>query len=100
MKKLSKLNQRRLNNFKNNKRGYYSFWIFSILFIISLFADLIANEKPLLIKHNESFYYPIFSYYLASKSIRGSIMEYIKSLIIPIINPSNEKKYKVANITG
>ena len=49
--KLSKLNQRRLYNFKANKRGYYSFWIFSILFIVSLFADFIANEKPLLIKN-------------------------------------------------
>ena len=44
MKKLSKLNQRRLSNFKSNKRGYYSFWIFSFLFVISLFADFIAND--------------------------------------------------------
>ena len=50
MKKLSPLNQRRLNNFVSNKRGFYSFWIFFILFIISLFADFIANEKPLLSK--------------------------------------------------
>ncbi len=60
---LSKLNQRRLNNFRKNKRGYYSFWIFSFLFIISLFADFIANEKPLLVKYNSNYYYPIFSYY-------------------------------------
>ena len=44
MKKLSKLNQRRLNNFKSNKRGYYSFWIFAFLFIMSVFADFLANE--------------------------------------------------------
>ena len=60
---LSKLNQRRLNNFKNNKRGYYSFWIFTFLFIVTLFADFIANEKPLLVKFNSNYYYPIFSYY-------------------------------------
>ena len=85
--KLSKLNQRRLYNFKANKRGYYSFWIFSILFIVSLFADFIANEKPLLIKHNESFYYPIFSYY--SETTFGGDFEteadyrdpYVKNLI-------------------
>ena len=59
----SKLNQRRIENFKNNKRGYYSLWIFSFLFIISLFADFIANEKPLLIKYESKFYYPIFSFY-------------------------------------
>ena len=51
MKKLSPLNKRRLNNFVKNKRGLYSFWIFFILFMISLFADFIANEKPLLIKY-------------------------------------------------
>ena len=85
--KLSKLNQRRLYNFKANKRGYYSFWIFSILFIVSLFADFIANEKPLLIKHNENFYYPIFSYY--SETTFGGDFEteadyrdpYVKNLI-------------------
>ena len=61
--KLTKLNQRRLDNFKSNKRGYYSFLIFSFLFIVSLFANFIANERPLLIKYNKNFYYPIFSYY-------------------------------------
>ncbi len=61
--KLSKLNKRRIDNFKKNKRGYYSFWIFCFLFIISLFADFIANEKPLLVKYETSFYFPIFSFY-------------------------------------
>jgi len=60
---LSPLNNRRLQNFTLNKRGYYSFWIFLILFLISLFADFIANEKPLLIKYNSNYYYPIFQSY-------------------------------------
>ena len=60
---LSKLNKRRIDNFKKNKRGYYSFWIFCFLFLISLFADFIANEKPLLVKYETSFYFPIFSFY-------------------------------------
>ena len=49
---LSPLNKRRLNNFVSNKRGFYSFWLFTILFIISLFANFVANEKPLLVKYN------------------------------------------------
>ena len=61
--KLSTLNKRRLNNFIANKRGLYSFWIFSILFIISLFADFIANEKPLILKYNSEIYFPIFQTY-------------------------------------
>ena len=59
----STLNKRRLKNFKNNKRGYYSFWIFTILFIISLFANFIANEKPLLVKYDSEYYLPILKSY-------------------------------------
>ena len=44
--KITPLNKRRLLNFKNNRRGYWSFWIFSSLFILSLFAELIANDTP------------------------------------------------------
>ena len=65
--KFTKLNQRRLENFKKNKRGFYSFWLFSFLFIVSLFADFIANEKPLIIKYESDFYFPIFSFYSETK---------------------------------
>jgi len=57
--KLSPLNQRRFKNFKLNKRGWYSFWIFFFFFIVSLSADFISNDKPLLIKFNHSYYFPI-----------------------------------------
>ena len=57
--KLSPLNQRRFKNFKLNKRGWYSFWIFSFFFMISLSADFISNDKPLLIKFNQNYYFPI-----------------------------------------
>ena len=60
---LSPLNKRRLQNFRSNKRGWYSFWIFTFLFIISLFGDFIANDKPLLVRFDNHFYFPIFSYY-------------------------------------
>ena len=63
MKSLSPLNKRRLSNFVKNKRGLYSFWIFFVLFIVSLFADFIANEKPLLVKYQNEFYYPILQSY-------------------------------------
>ena len=87
MKKLSPLNKRRLNNFVTNKRGFYSFWIFLILFLISLFADFIANEKPLLVKYNSEFYFPIFEAY--PETVFGGDFEtetdyrdpYVKNLI-------------------
>ena len=61
--KLSPHNKRRLQNFKSNKRGFYSFWIFSFLFIVSIFADFIANDKPLLIKFDQEYYFPIINEY-------------------------------------
>ena len=61
--KLSPLNKRRLQNFKSNKRGFYSFWIFSFLFIVSIFADFISNDKPLLIKFDQEYYFPIINDY-------------------------------------
>jgi len=60
---LSPLNKRRLDNFKSSKRGWYSFLIFSFLFLVSIFADFIANEKPLLIKYENQIYLPIINEY-------------------------------------
>ena len=94
---LSKLNQRRLSNFKNNKRGYYSFWIFTFLFIVTLFADFIANEKPLLVKYNSNYYYPIFSYY--SETTFGGDFETEADYKDPfVINLINEKGWIVMPI--
>jgi len=54
----SPLNQRRWRNFKANRRGYVSFWLFAVLFFVSLFAEFIANDRPLLIRYDGHFYYP------------------------------------------
>ncbi len=61
--RLSPLNRRRWHNFKANRRGYWSFWIFSILFIVSLFAELIANDRPFLIQYDGHLYFPAFVTY-------------------------------------
>ena len=60
---ISPLNQRRWRNFKSNRRGYWSFWIFALLFFISLFAELIANDRPFLIKFDGKLYFPAFVTY-------------------------------------
>lgn len=60
---LSPLNKRRFINFKSNKRGWISFWIFLLLFTISIFANFISNDKPLIIKYNQNFYFPIINAY-------------------------------------
>ena len=50
-----------VSKFKKNRRGYYSFIIFAILFLSTLFAELIANDRPLLVRFNGNFYLPFLS---------------------------------------
>ncbi len=59
----SPLNIRRWHNFKANRRGYWSLWIFLVLFVISLCAELIANDKPLFIRYDGKNYFPVFVTY-------------------------------------
>lgn len=56
--------QRRIHNFKTNKRAYLSLSIFLSLFIISLLSDFIANDKPLIVRFDKRLYFPIFKDYL------------------------------------
>lgn len=55
---LTPVNQRRWQNFKSNRRGYWSLWIFLFLFIVTLFAEFIANDRPLLVRFDGKFYFP------------------------------------------
>jgi microcin C transport system permease protein len=60
---VSPLNQRRWQNFKRNRRGFFSLWLFLVLFFVSLFAEFIANDKPFLILVNGHAYFPaVFTY--------------------------------------
>jgi microcin C transport system permease protein len=60
---LSPLNKRRWQNFKANRRGYWSFWIFLVLFFLSLFAEFIANDKPFYVRYDGKSYFPaVFAY--------------------------------------
>ncbi|SFS01011.1 ABC transporter permease [Yoonia litorea] len=60
---LSPLNQRRVRNFKRNRRAYWSLVIFSVLFGLSLLAEFIANDKPILVSYRDEIRMPIFSFY-------------------------------------
>ncbi|HZD25853.1 MAG TPA: ABC transporter permease [Alphaproteobacteria bacterium] len=57
------ITRRRLQNFRANRRGYWALWIFLVLFGLSLFAEFIANDKPLLVRYDGAFYYPVFRAY-------------------------------------
>jgi microcin C transport system permease protein len=60
---LNAVNERRWRLFKANRRGWYSLWIFSFLFVLSLCAELIANDKPLLLSFQGQLYYPLLEAY-------------------------------------
>ena len=60
---LSPLNQRRWRNFKRNRRAYWSLWIFSVLFGLSLFAEFLAYDKPILVNYRGEYYTPIWNFY-------------------------------------
>lgn len=51
------------HRFVKNRRAYISLLIFAVLFVVSLFAELIANDKPLILKYNGEYYFPIFREY-------------------------------------
>ena len=61
--KLTPSNQRRLANFKANKRGYWSFWIFLVLFVLSLGAEFLANDEPFLVYYDGGVYMPALKAY-------------------------------------
>jgi microcin C transport system permease protein len=61
--RLSPLAARRLASFKANRRGFVSLWVFLALFLVSLLAELVANDKPLLVRYDGRFYYPAFVAY-------------------------------------
>ena len=65
--RLSPINQRRLANFRANKRGYWSFWIFLFLFGASLLSEVIANDKPLLVVYKGEVLFPILHDYPEEK---------------------------------
>jgi microcin C transport system permease protein len=60
---LSPLTRRRLANFRANRRGFWSLWIFLMLFVLSLFAEAIANDRPLLVSYDGHYFFPTFHDY-------------------------------------
>lgn len=64
---LSPINQRRYANFKANRRGYWSLWLFLAIFVISLLSDFIANDRPLLVSYKGELLVPVLVDYPEEK---------------------------------
>ncbi len=58
---LSPLNRRRWQNFKANKRGYWSLWIFLFLLAAALCSEFIANDRPILVSYKGELLTPVLS---------------------------------------
>ncbi|MCA3554677.1 ABC transporter permease [Aestuariivirga sp.] len=58
--RVSPLNKRRWQLFRQSRRGYWSFWLFLVLFLISVFAPFIANDRPILVSYKGEWFYPTF----------------------------------------
>lgn len=64
---LTPISQRRWQNFRSNKRGYWSLWLFLTLFVVSLFAELIANDKPIVAVYKGEVLFPVIIDYPEEK---------------------------------
>jgi microcin C transport system permease protein len=72
----SPINRRRWQNFTANRRGFWALWVFLVLFILSLFAECIANDKPFLIEYNGHSYFPsLFNYTQATFGVDDELAE-------------------------
>lgn len=60
---LSRINQRRWRQFRRNRRGWWSLWIFLTLFVITLFAEFVANDRPLVVSYQDELYFPVLVSY-------------------------------------
>lgn len=88
---LSPINERRWKNFKANRRGVWSLWIFLILFLVSLFADVIANDKPIVVGYEGKLYFPMVIHY-TEQTFGGTIplnVEYRDPFVQDLINEGN-----------
>ena len=61
--RLSPLNQRRWRNFKTNRRAFWSLWVFLLIFGLSLCAEVVANDRPILVNYRGDLHMPVFRFY-------------------------------------
>ena len=93
---ISPLNKRRWESFTANRRGYWSMWLFLAMFLISLFAEFIANDKPIFIYVNGKSFFPAVMTYPDSafgqpgdKNLFGTAADYRDDYLMDLIVKEN-----------
>ena len=61
--RITPLTRRRLEAFRRNGRGFWSLWIFLAIFFVTLFAEFIADDRPILVRYEDAWYFPVFTDY-------------------------------------
>lgn len=69
---MSPLNQRRIDNFRKNRRAFYSLWVFLVLFGTTCITELIANDKPIMFSYKGELYVPLLFTY-SDKELGGEL---------------------------
>ena len=94
--RISPLNKRRWESFKANRRGYISFWLFLAMFFISLFAEFIANDKPIFIRVNGQSFFPAVMTYpdtafgpKGDPNLFGTAADYRDDYLMDLIKKEN-----------
>jgi len=85
---VSPLNRRRWESFKANRRGYWALWIFLVLFVVSLFAEFIANDKPFYVSYDGKSYFPVLVTY--PETTFGGDFETAADYRDPFLNPHEQ----------
>ena len=62
-RRLNPIWQARLNRFRHNRLGVISLFIFALIFVICMAANVIANDKPLLVQYQDNYYFPVLKAY-------------------------------------
>ncbi|WP_336721099.1 ABC transporter permease [Acinetobacter soli] len=60
---MSPVMQQRLGRFKQNRLGFICLIVFAVIFVLAIFSELIANDKPLVVKYQQSYYFPVIQSY-------------------------------------
>ena len=84
---LSPINRRRWHNFKANRRGYIAFWVFMVLFVVTLFAEFLANDKPFMVRLEGKTYFPVVFATLFIFSLVGLAVNLIADLTYTWVDP-------------
>lgn len=87
---MSPIIQARLQRFKQNRLGYFCFIVFLIIFALSLAAEFIANDKPLLLKYEQRYYFPVFKDYPETEF--GGVFESAADYKDPVVQQLIEDK--------